>query len=102
MTIRTFATVAMLSLSLVTFASPAAQAEGYSVRHFPQLARPVAEMKVRSGPGSMFPQTGVVSKAEQIIVHSCNAGWCVIQQQDGGPSGFMTDAYLIFMGEIHG
>ena len=80
----------------------AAHGEMWEVRKYPQLGKPSANVKLRAGPGSFFPQLDTIRRGELIVVRSCNKGWCQITQQDNGPIGFMTDAYLIFMGEIHG
>lgn len=86
----------------ILLAPSIAQGEMWVVRKYPQLAKPSANTKLRAGPGSFFPQLDTIGRGELIVVRSCNKGWCQITQQDGGPIGFMTDAYLIFMGEIHG
>ncbi|UYN99843.1 MAG: hypothetical protein KIT02_00950 [Devosia sp.] len=74
------------------------------VRQYPQLGATAGgiTVKLRAGPGSFFPQIDTIGRGEFFIVKSCSRGWCVIQQQDGGPTGFMTDAYIVFRGTIHG
>lgn len=95
---------ALLATALIAAAAipQAAHAEGGPVRHYPQLAKPAGQMRLRAGPGSMFPQIDLIPRGEALIVSTCVKGWCQIRQQDGGPSGWMSDAYLIFLGEIHG
>lgn len=101
MNFHTFRTALLLGLTLLTALPQASQASSTSFR-YPQLAKPVADTRLRVGPGAIFPQIDLIRKAEKIIVRKCSHGWCTINQQDGGPSGFMTDAVLVFMGEIKG
>lgn len=102
MTAKLFKALLTIASLAVATLPQAAYAEGGSVRHYPQLAKPAGQMRLRAGPGSMFPQIDLIPRGEALIVSTCSKGWCQIRQQDGGPSGWMSDAYLIFLGEVHG
>jgi hypothetical protein len=97
--LKTLLATALIALSL---APGAADAMGGPVRHYPQLAKPVVDTKVRVGPGSMFKQKDLAHKAVPLIVLSCGGGWCLFKRDDGGPGGWIIEQNLIFMGEIHG
>lgn len=75
-----------------------------TVRQYPQLGATAAgaTVKVRAGPGTYFPQIDTIGRGEYFLIKSCSRGWCLIEQQDGGPTGFMTDAYIVFKGVIRG
>lgn len=102
MTSHPFRTAAALVFAALCLAPQVSFATGGPVMHYPQLAKPAGATKLRVASGSIFPQIDVIPRGEAIIVHSCANGWCQISQQDGGPTGFMTDIYLIFLGEIKG
>lgn len=89
-------------LALLELGSGQAQATGSSVRHYPQLGKPVADVKLRIGPSPILKQIDTIKRGELVVIHKCSRKWCRITQQDGGPDGYMTEEYMIFMGEIHG
>ncbi|MBO0906335.1 hypothetical protein [Jiella sonneratiae] len=89
-------------VALLDLGSGNAHATGWGVRHYPQLGKPVADVKLRLGPGAFFKQIDMIKRGELVVVQICARKWCQITQQDGGPGGYMTEEYMIFMGEIRG
>jgi len=82
--IRTLFALLLLSLS----AAPALAAN---------TARASGVLAVRTGPGDYYPLVDKLRNNERVAVASCTRQqrWCLIDQLDGGPSGWVPGSYLV-------
>ena len=85
MLVRTmFASLAVLALT----AAPAIAAS---------TARASGVLAIHTGPGDVYPVIDKLRNNERVGVASCtrHARWCLVDQLDGGPSGWVPGSYLV-------
>ncbi len=82
--LRTLFAVLLVSLAAV----PATAAD---------TARASGVLVVRAGPGDLYPAIDKLRKNERVAVASCTrqARWCLVDQLDGGPTGWVPGSYLV-------
>lgn len=87
-----FATALFLCLAaLATAATPAAAAP---------TARSSGVQAVKAGPGNFYRTIDKLRDQEKVVPTQCtfHARWCLVDQLDGGPAGWVEGSYLIGSG----
>ena len=78
-----------VAITLVAAALPATAAQ--------LTARSSGIQAIKAGPGNFYATIGKLRNNERVTVERCTrqARWCLIDQLDGGPSGWVDGSYLI-------
>jgi uncharacterized protein YraI len=60
-------------------------------------ARSSGVQAIKAGPGNFYATIGKLRNNERVTVERCTrqARWCLIDQLDSGPSGWVDGSYLI-------
>ena len=67
----------------------------------PTIGAPTARasgiLAIHTGPGDFYPVIDKLRNNERVGVASCTreARWCLVNQLDGGPSGWVPGSYLV-------
>ena len=63
-------------------------------------ARASGVLAIHLGPGSYYATIDKLRKNERVAVAQCTrkARWCLVDQFDGGPSGWVEGSYLVGSG----
>jgi uncharacterized protein YraI len=84
------AALALLGLSVgPTFASQTAV-------HYPFSSNVIADVRLRAGPGSVFPQIDLIPRGNYVEVTGCQNGFCHVWRGGNEPEGWVHSDYLIF------
>ena len=78
-----------VAITLVAAALPATAAQ--------LTARSSGVQAIKAGPGNFYATIGKLRNNEHVTVERCTrlARWCLIDQLDSGPSGWVDGSYLI-------
>jgi uncharacterized protein YraI len=67
-----------------------------AAQNYPFPAAATANIKLRQGPGSNFPQIGVLPAREVVLIQKCQGSWCyAIRQAKDRPSGWVTWSMMV-------